>query len=144
MEHSAGTAIRRRSDSRWEWFSSTEEPPYEIAGKYLFFSADRELLVNIAIKELQSGQFHLAKIPIVGQNVADEYVLCLYYRDESKQHDLAAKYRAEASMSYRYWKTDEATRRGEYSDQFRQSLGRPGQVRKAPHRMRGPPDTQTR
>ena len=128
MDCSAGTAIRRRSDSHWEWFSSTEVPPYEIAGKYLFFSGDRELLVNIAIQELQSGQFHLAKIPIVGQNVADEYVLCLYYGDESRHHDLAAKYRAEANLRYRCWKTNEATRRGEYSDRFRQSLGRPGHV----------------
>jgi hypothetical protein len=114
--------IRTLSDGHWEWFLGTEEPPYEITGKYLFFSVDRELLVKIAVEELESGNFHHAKIPMVGKNVSPEYVLCLYYKDDSRKHELASKYRNLEGVRYRYWKSDEATRKGEYSEQFLQSL----------------------
>jgi hypothetical protein len=114
--------VRRTYDGHWEWFLSTEEPPYAITGKYLFFSTDRDLLVQIAVEELQSGQFHHAKIPMEGKNLSPEYVLCLYYEDDSRKQELAAKYRSREGLKYRYWKSDEATLRGAYSERFLESL----------------------
>ena len=114
--------LRHCDGYAWEWFRAPEETPYEITGKYLFFSTDRDLLVSIAIEELQSGEFHRAKIQMEGKKMAEEYVLCLYYRDDNKKHELAAKYRGRAGLNYRYWKSDESTRRGEYSEQFLGSL----------------------
>jgi len=116
--------LMRESDGEWEWFSRCDQPHYEITGKYLFFSADRDLLVNIATAELRSGAFHEAKIPMAGHNLSPEYVLCLYYQDDSLKHELAAKYRAVPGLKYRYWKGDDATLDGQYSSEFVQGLPR--------------------
>ncbi len=110
------------ADQRFEWFIKTEMPRYEITGKYLFFSADRDLLVKIAVEELERGNFHHAKIPLEGKNIGPEYMLCLYYKDDTRKNQLASKYRNVKGVRYRYWKTDEATRKGEYSKEFLQSL----------------------
>lgn len=117
-----GKGVISITDGYWEWFRRTDPPPYEITGKYLFFSADRDLLVKIAIEELESGAFYHAKIPVAGKNISQEYVLCLYYKDDSKKHELARKYRNQESLRYRYWKSNKATLKGEYSEQFLQSL----------------------
>ena len=119
--------IRSRSDGYWERFFSPEEPDYEIKGKYLFFSMDRERLVRIAKEEIADGPFHEAKTHAPGMNDAirgtgEEYVLCLYYKDDSKKHELAEKYRDQDGIKYRYWKSNEATRRGEYSEEFLEGM----------------------
>jgi hypothetical protein len=112
--------IRSFSDGQWEWFMRTDPPPYEITGKYLFFSPDRNLLIDIAVKELEDGGFHHAKIPMIGKNLTSEYVLCLYYKDDSRKRELASKYLNRKGIKYRYWKSDEATVKGEYSKEFHQ------------------------
>lgn len=104
----------------WERFIKREQLPYEITGKYLFFSPDRNQLVEIAIDELEHGGFHEAKIPLVETNDGPDYVLCLYYKDASRKHELANTYRNRPGVDYRYWKSDEATEHGEYSAKFRQ------------------------
>ena len=40
----------------------SEKAKIEIAGKYMFFASNRDLLVEVAIAELGSGGFHEAKI----------------------------------------------------------------------------------
>ena len=113
--------ISRETSGSWEWFTRGK-PPYEITGKYLFFSTNRERLVEIATDELQNGGFHWAKIPIEGGNLSPEYVLCLYYSDAGRKFELAAKYHKESGLKYRYWKSDQATRSGEYSEEFMSQL----------------------
>ncbi len=108
--------VKRQRDEFWEHFAKGE-PPYEITGKYLFFSADRETLVRLALKELQCGVFFRAKISIEASGQRD-YVLCLYYRDDSLKRELANRYWHVKNLKYRYWKSDEATRRGEYSKEY--------------------------
>jgi hypothetical protein len=49
-------------------------------------------------------------------------VLCLYYSDDSRKHELAERNRMEYHVKYRYWKSDEATLRGEYSSEFLDKL----------------------
>lgn len=114
--------VQRECDGYWEWFTSPGRPPYEITGKYLFFSPDRERLVSIALEEIESGAFHQAKIQMPSMRTGEDYVLCLYYRDDSRKHELAARYRGREGIRYRYWKSDEATLRGEYSERFLDSL----------------------
>src|SRR4051812_40170626 len=53
--------IRRRTDGHWEWFEAATRPPYEISGKYLFFATDRDILIAIALEELGTGIYHVAK-----------------------------------------------------------------------------------
>lgn len=109
-------------DGYWERFERNEPPPYEITGKYLFFSTEREVLVQIAVGALERGGFHRAKIQMEGKNFSADYVLCLYYKDDSRKGELARRYRSQQNVRYRYWKSDEDTRRGKYSDNFLKEL----------------------
>jgi hypothetical protein len=110
-------------DDYWEWFVRSETAPYKITGKYLFFSANRNLLVKIAVEELETGGFHQAKTHMAdGIPPTGEYVLCLYYKDNSRRDELAAKYQNRPELKYRYWKSDEDTRAGKYSKEFLEKL----------------------
>jgi len=115
--------IRTISDGYWLWFLSKEKPPYAIMGKYLFFSGDIEVLEEIALEEIQNNGFHHAKVNLhlIGKNT--EHVLCLYYEDDSRKHELAQKYRGNDRVKYRYWKSDEDTLKGRYSEEFLSKLG---------------------
>ncbi len=106
------------SDENWEYIESVEDPPYEITGKYLFFSTNRETLKEIAVQEISKHGFHAAKIPVEGGNIGSEYVLCLYYENQDRKHELAERYRDRTDVNYRWWKSDEDTLSGKYSDRF--------------------------
>lgn len=97
-------------------------PPYEIAGKYLFFSEDKNRLLEIARNELLNHRFHRAKVnaELLGDNL--EHVLCLYYRDDSRKAELAQRNDSEYQAKFRYWKSDADTRDGHYSDEFLDKL----------------------
>jgi len=119
------TNVISSCDGYWEWFERSDAPviPYEITGKYLFFSGNRDLLIEIAINELENNGFHHAKTPMPGITPASsEYVLCLYYKDDSRKHELAEKYRGRSELKYRYWKSDSDTLAGKYSKQFLNEL----------------------
>jgi hypothetical protein len=109
-------------DGYWEWFTYKTGEQGVITGKYLFFSADREVLKQIAIDEIEHHDFRHAKIPMEGKNKSNEYVLCLYYRDDHRKGELAERYSKRNDVKYRYWKSDEATRRGEYSKEFLEQI----------------------
>jgi hypothetical protein len=114
-----------KCDGYWEWFDRSDIAivPYEITGKYLFFSPNRELLVEIAINELENGGFHHAKTLMAGVTpLSEEYVLCLYFKDDSRKHALAEKYRDKGELKYRFWKSDIETLAGKYSKQFLDKL----------------------
>ena len=119
------TNVISSCDGYWEWFERSDAPviPYEITGKYLFFSGNRDLLIEIAINELENNGFHFAKTPMSGITPASgEYVLCLYYKDDSRKHEFAKKYRGRNDLKYRYWKSDSDTLAGKYSKQFLDKL----------------------
>jgi hypothetical protein len=107
----------------WQWFRKTEILSYEITGKYLFFSENKDLLIKVVIEELENGGFHLAKTNFDDEGLyAGEYVLCLYYKNDECKHELATKYRNKTGLRYRYWKSDEDTRQGKYSQVFLDKL----------------------
>ena len=54
-----------------------------------------------------------------------DYVLCLYYKDNSRKNELADRNKQEYSIRYRYWKSDEATLRGQHSKEFLDKLSNP-------------------
>lgn len=102
------------------WFRLCLDGPMEkITGKYLFFSADRELLTTVAESECSEHGFFAAKISVSPSG--SEYVLCLYWFNDSRKKELAKRHGKTANLKYRYWKSDEATKRGEYSEQHLQS-----------------------
>ncbi|MER3456775.1 MAG: hypothetical protein C4303_05190 [candidate division GAL15 bacterium] len=100
--HAPAWAVKSRCDGYWEWFERVGPPAYEITGKYLFFCRDRELLVRVGLEELRNGGFHLARTHMAGvQPPSAEYVLCLYYRDDSRKKELEAKYRGRPGLKHR-------------------------------------------
>lgn len=106
----------------WVWMESEEEPDYEITGKYLFFSEDQDKLIEIATNEIENHGFHSAKVNMRLLKGQTEYVLCLYYKDDSRKHELAERNKQEYGVKYRYWKSHEATLKGQYSKEFLDKL----------------------
>jgi hypothetical protein len=116
--------MRRKSDDYWIWLFSEDIPTYEITGKYLFFCEDKDKLIEIARNEIENHEFHEAK---VNENLLEgqtEYVLCLYYKDDSRKQELADRNKEEYGVKYRYWKSDEATLKGQYSKEFLNKLSK--------------------
>ena len=75
--------------------------------------------MEIAKNEILNNGFHVAKVNsgLLGSNT--EYVLCLYYQDDSRKYELAERHSEQYSdTKYRYWKSDEDTIKGKYSKEF--------------------------
>jgi hypothetical protein len=114
--------VKKYFDGYWIWLSSEEEPKERIIGKYLFFSEDKDKLIEIANNEIKNHGFHKAK---VNENLLEgqtEHVLCLYYADDSRKQELAERNKQEYKVKYRYWKSDKATLKGQYSKEFLEKL----------------------
>ncbi len=105
-------------DGYWIHLSTGEKPPYDIVGKYLFFSDNKDRLIEIARNEILNHGFHRAKVnaELLGNN--QEHVLCLYYRDDSRKGELAERAKNEYQVKFRYWKLNASTRDGRYSSEF--------------------------
>jgi len=107
----------------WLYIISEKKPNYGITGKYLFFSENKERLIEIAKNEILEHDFHVSKVNnnLLGSNT--EYVLCLYYHDDSRKYELAKRYGGKDSdIKYCYWKSDEDTLKGKYSEEFLSKL----------------------
>ncbi len=114
--------MKVKFDGYWIWLFSEDRPDYEITGKCLFFCEDKNKLIGIATNEIENHGFHEAK---VNENLLEgqtEHVLCLYYKDDSRKHELAERNKQEYGVKYRYWKSDEATLKGQYSKEFLNKL----------------------
>lgn len=89
-------------------FYQLEEVTQEITGKYLFFSSDRDLLISIAKTEIQKHDFQAAKVS-KPKETDDEFVLCLFYKDDSRRVELRKRYKESDTLKYRWWKSNEKT-----------------------------------
>ena len=94
-------------------------PRHQITGKYLFFSESAAELRSIAERECSEHGFFLAKISKVP--ASSEHVMCLYWFNDNRKHELANRHKNHSAVKYRYWKSDAATLSGEYSRQFLES-----------------------
>jgi len=103
--------------------NSTNNPDdLGITGKYLFFNSNPDILKKVAREEIANNGFDIAKIATELLGTQTEYVLCLYYKDDSRKDELAKKYQEKNGIKYRYWKSDEDTLKGNYSKQFREEV----------------------
>ncbi len=114
--------VRIIFDGYWIWLLSREKLTYGITGKYLFFHDDKNKLIEIAINEIENHGFHHAKVNDKLLEGQTEYVLCLYYKDDSRKHELAERNKQEYGVKYRYWKSDSDTLKGRYSKEFLDKL----------------------
>lgn len=110
--------MKTKFDGYWIWLLSEEKPDYSITGKYLFFFEDKDKLIEMATNEIENHGFHKAKVNMKLLEGQTEHVLCLYYKDDSRKHELAERNKQEYGVKYRYWKSDEATLKGQYSKEF--------------------------
>jgi hypothetical protein len=108
-------------DGYWVWVRSKRKTTRSDSGKYLFFSEDPSRLREIALAEIRGHGFHTAKYNLTPVGAGTERVLCLFYEDDSRKSELADRAK-EYRVKYRYWKSDFATLRGEYSRQFLETL----------------------
>lgn len=122
----SGINIKTCSDGYWTRFNTRDRGCEEVAaitGKYLFFSTDRKALIEIALNEIERGPFVSAKVNAPeNPPVGGDYVLCLYYRDDSLKYELARRYKPDGLVRYRYWKSDRDTYSGRYSSLHEQNL----------------------
>lgn len=80
------------SDDYFKQFYETRDESDGITGKYLFFHEDLEVLEEVAREEIESNGFEVAKRNTRLLGTSTEYVLCLYYVDDSRKIELAKKY----------------------------------------------------
>lgn len=111
-----------KCDGYWIWVLKEEQPHYKITGKYLFFSEDKTTLIELAKNEIANHSFHQAKVNEFTIDRNKEHVLCLYYKDDSRSDELATRNEQEYKVKFRYWKSDEDTRKGKYSKEFLNNL----------------------
>jgi len=100
----------------WIHLQHSEGSTVGITGKYLFFAEDRELLLEIAEAEILENGFANAKVSREAQH--KDHVMCLYWTDNSRKWELAAKYGHSETVKYRFWKSDADTLAGKYSKEY--------------------------
>lgn len=99
-----------RDDSYWTWLGSSDGTE---TGKYLFFAEDRAALLLWGASLIHDHGFKIAKVSRAPR--AKSYVLCVYWKDKSRQWELSdlastEQIEAEHGICYRHWKSDEETR----------------------------------
>lgn len=93
-----------------------------ISGKYLFFSSSYEELEKIAIDEIENHGFILAKINDQFYKKGPDFVMCLYHKDEARKTELLKRYKDSRSVKYRFWKSNEDTLKGKYSERYQKTI----------------------
>ena len=122
--------VRRTTIGGWVWYNFTgsveHSRPESDAdthdhGKYLFFTPEEaKELEDIVLEEFETRPYKSAKIPtILGKQ--EDWVLVLYQEDNRYWYDVRGAHHNPPRVRFRGFKTDSATRRGEYSEQFEQS-----------------------
>ncbi|MBI2652337.1 hypothetical protein HYX00_02620 [Candidatus Woesearchaeota archaeon] len=114
--------VIRVDDEYWHYYIKISKKEPKITGKYLFFSEYKDELNKIAIEELEKDGFFHAKINTDEHKKGEDYVLCLYDVDDSRKFELAERYKNNDKVEYRYWKSDESTLKGIYSERFLETL----------------------
>ena len=124
-DYSPDVEIEKQSDSYWTRFGDPEQSSSfygDWDGKYLIFSKDRKALLDIAVSEIKEYGFKDAKVSLKPNN--EDYVLCLYWRDDERGYELMSRYGENKNLKYRWWKSNADTRSGKYSNQHKRGRRR--------------------
>jgi len=116
-------SIQIHSDNYWIRFGIPKQSSSftgSLAGKYLFFCTDQEILKKLAEYEITKHNFNIAKVSVDATN--GKYVCCLYWINDNRKHELANRYKHRQDIKYRYWKSNADTRAGKYSKQYLQNI----------------------
>lgn len=120
--------IERITAGSWVYYVSGCDVEHDIPeseadtfehGKYLFFTPESAVeLEKIVIEQLQQRPYTTAKIP-TKPGRKEDWVLCLYQRDNRYWYDLREEYHNPPTVRFRGFKTNDQTRKNEYSERFK-------------------------
>ena len=111
---------KTEQDDYWIRFGNPKESSSHTGnqgGKYLFFCENRKTLLELCAYEIRNHGFKFAKVSTNARN--KDYVCCLYWEDGSRKYELAGRYKKRKDIKYRYWKSNEDTRAGKYSKEYK-------------------------
>lgn len=111
--------IEKQATEDWLYYHnrSVEKPP--IAGKYLFFSDDKQALIKTGLEIMALEGLPQMKVPATdtpNSSPGFGFVLCIYAESDALRYKL--KQYATEQIAYRYWKAEALTSAAVYSPQF--------------------------
>jgi len=119
-------------DKKVKWYSICDEDPWlrtgdfyetnagyqsRLDGKYLFFSENKQSLIDLVEDEVVNHGFKTAKI--INYPKGSDYVACLFWTGDDRKYELADRYKNSNNVKYRYYKSNADTLDGKYSEQFK-------------------------
>lgn len=117
----------RTSVGGWVWYYSDYEVDHDRTaddanetedGKFLLFAPDEaRALEDVVLDEFRRRPYEMAKLPTI-PGKREDWVLCLYQKDDRYWSDVRDAHHEPPRVRFRGYKTNAATRRGEYSDRF--------------------------
>lgn len=93
----------------------------DLDGKYLFFSKNQKLLMQIIESEILNHDFEVGKV-IADVDYGQDYVACLYWHSPARKEELRKRWANHPQIKYRYYKTNADTRAGRYSKQYYEGI----------------------
>ncbi len=110
--------INLQEISKWIYIINRNAFNMDISGKYMFFSDNKEELIELGKKLLIEYDLFAAKIPntdIPNKNPGFGFVLCVYAKDDTLY---SMKHYSTETISYRGFKSNYKTQQGIYSQEF--------------------------
>lgn len=112
-------AVPVRLSRFWAWIGAFDRTE---TGKYLFFGPDAAALVDLGKYLISHCGFRYAKVSRHARG--PDHVLCVYWKDDARKWELAELHEQmdleeDQGIKYRYWKSNEDTRRGKYSNPYK-------------------------
>ena len=89
----------------WTWIFYDDIEPFEVTGKYLFFSKDKSALIDLAKKLLLKYKLHSAKTRGDEQTA---FVLCIYDKSPRYLKEMVGEYDP-LVITYCDWKSEKET-----------------------------------
>lgn len=118
--HLIGTA----KVGRWDYHARLDPVPWpDQNGKYLLFSQDRGVLMELGMECLLRRGFRLIKIPSVTDKVGQEFVLAVFDDHGYREMEIA-QLAEENAVFFANWKSEQATQKGVYSETYVRNLER--------------------
>jgi len=95
--------MRTYKDETWEWIEKKGSQRVPFYGKYLLFSSNRSLLIDIAQQEISKHNFTCATVLLDPDVKIGEYMLCIYDSDNQRERELAMRYAKREGIRYIGW-----------------------------------------
>ena len=89
-----------------------KKPFHGTLGKYIFFSDNRDCLIELGKEILLKYNLYHAKVPLKNKGTGGKnytYVLCIYDSSPKLKQKFWEEYSCRNNINYHYWKSDKNT-----------------------------------